>query len=144
MATSEQMHFILEALQTTQPRELFRAMDMQQAGIGAVLRLVYESEDAVTAGKIADYMGVSTARVAVLLKKMAQQGLIFKESDKNDARVTVVRLSEKGRARAEQMRAHLYASLDSVIDKIGMARLEEFIAISQQIRESLEAPEFDL
>ena len=144
MATSEQIKATVEALQSTHPKELFHAVDMQQAGIGAVLRLVYESQDPVTAGNIADFMGVSTARVAVLLKKMVQQELIVKETARHDARVTVVRLTDKGRARVEKMRDHLYANIGRVIDKIGMERMAEFIAISQEICNAMEKPDFSL
>ena len=142
MATSEQISATLEALQSTHPKALFHAMDMQQVGIGAVLRLAYESQETVTAGSIADFMGVSTARVAVLLKKMVQQELIVKESARHDARVTVVHLTDKGRARVEKMQAHLYANIGKVIDKIGMERMEEFIAISLEIRNAMEKPDF--
>ena len=142
MATPEEIRATVETLQTTHPKELFHAMDMQQAGIGAVLRLVYESREPVTAGNIAEFMGVSTARVAVLLKKMVQQELIVKEADEHDARVTVVRLTDKGRARVEKMQAHLYANIGRVIDKIGMERMEEFIAISLEIRNAMEKPDF--
>lgn len=144
MATSEQIRMTVEALQATHPRELFRAVDMQQAGIGAVLHLVYESKDPVTAGNIADFMGVSTARVAVLLKKMAQQELIVKETAEYDGRVTVVRLTDKGHQRVEKMRAHLHASIGSVIDKIGMERLNDFIAISREIRDTLQKTDLPL
>ena len=142
MATSEQIRATLEALQATHPKALFHAMDMRQAGIGAVLRLVYEAREPVTAGNIAEFMGVSTARVAVLLKKMVQQELIVKEAARHDARVTVVRLTDTGRARVEKMQAHLYANLGRVIDKIGMERMEEFIAISREIRDAMEKPDF--
>lgn len=137
MATHEQIAMTLEALQATHPKELFRTMDLNQAGIGAVLRLVYESEETVTAGKIADFMGVSTARVAVLLKKMAAQGLIIKESDAKDGRVTVVRLSEQGTARVEAIRSCLYTHIGAVIDKVGLERMQEFIAISREIRDAV-------
>lgn len=136
MATPEQIKMTLDALQATHPKELFRAMDMNQVGIGAVLRLVYEAEDTVTAGKIADFMCVSTARVAVLLKKMAAQGLIVKETDAKDARITVVRLSEQGTERVEAMRSRLYAHIGAVIDKVGMDRIQEFVSISQEIRDA--------
>lgn len=143
MATHEQIAMTLEALQATHPKELFHTMDLNQAGIGAVLRLVYESKETVTAGKIADFMGVSTARVAVLLKKMAAQGLIIKESDAKDGRVTVVRLSEQGVARVEAIRSRLYTHIGAVIDKVGMERMQEFITISGEIRDAVTKLNFE-
>lgn len=144
MATSEQIELTLKALQAARPKALFCTMDSNQVGIGAVLHLVYESDGTVTAGKIADFMGVSTARVAVLLRKMAAQGLIIKESDAKDARVTVVRLSEQGCERVKAMRANLYAHIGMIIDKVGMSRMQEFITISQEIRDAVTKSDFDM
>ena len=59
--TPEQVDTIVEALQAAHPKALFQTIDETQAGIGAVLRLLYESEETVTAGKIAEYVHVSTA-----------------------------------------------------------------------------------
>lgn len=134
MATQDQIKRTMIALRSTHPKELFHVMDQTQAGIGAVLRMLYESEVPVTAGMIAEFMGVSTARVAVLLKKMTAQKLITKESDPADARVTIVRLSEQGVQQVEQIRAMLVEKLGAVIDQVGMERIEQFIEISREIQ----------
>lgn len=82
-------------------------------------------------------MNVSTARVAVLLKKMVAKDLIVKEVDANDARVTVVQLSEHGRITVETMRNEIHRQFGTVIDKIGMERMMEFVAISREIQNAL-------
>ena len=46
----------------------FAAIDAANAGLGAVLRLLYLADQPVTAGTISEKLHVSTARVAVLLK----------------------------------------------------------------------------
>lgn len=137
MATPEQVEIIVDALQAAHPKELFQTIDETQVGIGAVLRLLYESEETVTAGKIAEYMHVSTARVAVLLKKMVAKDLIVKQADSNDARVTVVRLSEHGREVVESMRGEIHAQFGAVLDKVGMDRMLEFVSISRDIQNAL-------
>lgn len=137
MATAEQIERIVDALQAAHPKDLFQTIDETQVGIGAVLRLLYESTEIVTAGKIAEYMNVSTARVAVLLKKMVAKDLIVKEVDANDARVTVVQLSEHGRITVETMRNEIHRQFGTVIDKIGMERMMEFVAISREIQNAL-------
>lgn len=137
MATPEQIETVLHALEVSYPKILFRTMDEAQAGIGAVLRLLSGTNETVTAGKIADEMNVSTARVAVLLKKMAAKGLIVKESDAEDARVTVVRLSQKGRETAAFIRKNVRAHIGEVIDKVGMDRMLEYAEISRQIQDTM-------
>lgn len=138
MATPEQIETVLHALEDSQPKHLFRTIDISQAGIGAVLRQLTEATDTLTAGKIAEEMNVSTARVAVLLKKMAAKGLILKEADVCDARVTVVRLTPKGRETAASLRSHICSHIGEVIDTVGMDRMLEYVEISRQIQDTIQ------
>ena len=96
MATEAQIETVLKRVEKARPAHFFKCMDEVQVGIGAVLRLLYKSEETVTAGKISDVLEVSTARVAVLIKKMVSKGLITKEQGVKDARVTIVRLTDFG------------------------------------------------
>lgn len=140
MATPEQIEKVMFTLSSSHPKDLFRAMDATQVGIGAVLRLLSESEETVTAGKIADFMNVSTARVAALLKKMEVKELILRESSADDARVTVVRLSSKGEDTAARIRENMLANISAVIDTVGMERILEFAEISKEIHEAMHCP----
>ena len=134
MATQEQIKTLLDELLQADPTDFQKRMDEVSYGIGAVLRFLYFSEGTVvTAGKISEYMGISTARVAVLLKKMTAKGLIEKEHDAADARVTVVTLSDTGRAAVEKMRGNLYAHIGKLIDGIGMDRMMEFVEVIKEI-----------
>lgn len=135
MATQEQIEQIVDALCTAPPKAFFQTMDETQAGIGAVLRFLSGAEGTVTAGRIAELMNVSTARVAVLLKKMVAKGLIIKEADPSDARITVVQLSEKGEKTAATIRANIHRQIGLVIDRIGMERMLEFAEVSQMIHQ---------
>ena len=142
MATAQQIEMIVDALRAAHPKALFQAIDETQVGIGAVLRILCESEGPVTAGKIAEDMEVSTARVAVLLKKMVAKNLIVKQTDPADARVTVVRLSEYGKQTVEAMRREIYAQFGAVIDQVGMDRMMEFVAISGEIQNVIQKNNF--
>ncbi len=137
MASKEQVGLVLERLRESPPSGLFRIIDESCVGVEAVLRYLSESSGDVTAGSISDFMRVSTARVAVLIRKMASQGLITKECAANDARVTIVRLTPLGWERIRQRQAELFADISSVIDKVGMDRLLEFISISKEIQDAL-------
>lgn len=139
MASREEIEVLLEQLQKAPPSEPFRNIDQNTAGIRAILRYLSITNDTVTAGMISEHMAVSTARVAVLLKKMVAKGLIEKEPSPADARVVVVRLSEQGKQTAERIKNGIYAHIGAMIDKVGMDRMLEFAAISNEIR-SLEKP----
>lgn len=135
MATQEQTEHIFQAVRALRPTPFFQKMGQAQVGIGAVLSYLDECEGSVTAGKIAEFVGISTARVAVLLKKMEAKGLILKGRDPCDARITIVRLSEQGMATAQAMRSGIYSKVSEVIDRVGMERMMEFVAIAHEIAE---------
>lgn len=133
MATAEQIKIIQKLLDDSHPTEFFKRMDESSVGIGAVLRLLDEADDAVTAGQISQIIGVSTARVAVLLKKMVTKGYIVKETGLTDARTTVVTLSDLGRETVKKKRNNMYRQIGAAIDKVGMERLIEFTAVLKEI-----------
>lgn len=143
MATQEQIEQITALLQENHPARFFNHMGQSQAGIGAVMRFLSQSRKA-TAGEIAEFMNVSTARVAVLLKKMEAKGLIVKERDPSDARITIVRLSELGMQTDARIQDQMHRKVGEVIDKVGMARMLDFVTIAREIRDTLPDPDAKL
>ena len=141
MATQKQIETLLEALHKAPPSEQFQKIDTSSVGIRAILKYLSESSDHATAGEISKALGVSTARVAVLLKKMVGKGLLEKQSDPSDGRLVVVRLSRLGKDTADRLRHELYAQLGTLIDEIGMERMLEFAAISNEIHAVMKATE---
>lgn len=133
MASQEQIEAVAAAMRKIRPAPLFKLISESQTGIGAVMRYLSDADGEVTAGNIADFMGVSTARVAVLLKKLSAKGLIVKESAASDGRVTIVRLSDTGKQTAEAMRSGVCGKIGEAIDKIGMERMLEFLTIAGEI-----------
>lgn len=133
MATQEQITQIAGIFRRLRPAPFLKEINEANAGIGAVMGLLDEAGDGITAGQIAARAGVSTARVAVLLKKMTAKGLILRERDPSDARVTIVRLSDQGRQVADSMREHMFRKVGEVIDQVGYERVLEFFAIVQEI-----------
>lgn len=142
MATKEQIEMVLEKFQKAHPVNFYKMVNETQVGMGAVLRLLYESNGMVTAGKISDVLNISTARVAVLLKKMVAKGLISKEQSAKDARLTVVKLTALGEETVSKIHDEIYAQMGRIIDAIGEERLLEFIEISNEIRAVAKKPDF--
>ncbi len=140
MATAEQIEALMEQLKKAPPAECFQNFDMSTAGIRAILKILNETDSKVTAGDLSEYMRVSTARIAVLLKKMETKGLIEKEHDSADRRVVVVKLSNRGKELADKFKANLYAHIGEMIDKIGMDRMLEFAAVSNEIQSLVKNP----
>lgn len=144
VATQEEIEELLSMMHEVKPhasyQESMRRMDKSLVGIGGMLRYLAQVNEPVTAGQISKGIHVSTARVAVMLKKMEAKGLIVRERDAKDARITMVRLSEQGSAVAEKMRVETYAQIGQLIDCIGMARMMEFIDVAKEILALLKKP----
>ena len=88
----------------------------------------------MTSGKIAKELHGSTARMAVLLKKLEAKGLIIREPGVKDARTTVVRLSDQGWQKVEAVQHEVYQVLGTLIDEIGMERMLTFAETAKEIR----------
>ena len=142
MATSEQVELVLEHLKDVYPVKFFQALNEENVGAGAVLRYLHESPDNVTAGNISEFMHVSTARVAVLIKKMSAQGLVTKEGDANDARITIVRITPKGEEKIRQIHDDIYSQVSNVIDQVGVDRIMDYISISNKIKMAVSPRKF--
>ena len=76
MATQEDIERLFALFCEAHPQDSLREMDKTSAGQGAVLRYLASVEEPVTSGQIAQALGGSTARMAVLLKKLEAKGLI--------------------------------------------------------------------
>lgn len=140
MATREQVAWLARELSDSHRSAFFKSFDGSAAGIGFALKLLYSAQDNhLSAGALSEAMGVSTARVAVLLKKMESRGLIVKRHDSSDARVTVVYLSEEGKLAAKQTEETVLRCMSNLIDRIGMEKLRQFVALSAEVSAAMEA-----
>ena len=87
MAKIEEIEYVYSLLITKEPTEFLERLNDTNAGIGAVLKIISESDREISAGDLAQKMYVSTARIAVLLRKMETKGLIVKASSADDGKI---------------------------------------------------------
>lgn len=130
MATQEQIKTLLEQLSKASSSELFESI----SGVNAVGRCLYEANGVMTAGQISNKLNISTARVAVLLKKMVCKGLIEKCQDPLDARVVIVKFTDLGIQTAEKSRERICLQAETLIDTLGMKKMTEFASILYEIK----------
>lgn len=140
MATKEQIGQIMDCLEQwlEHPPLAQLVLNESQAGIGAAIKFLHQNQRAVTAGEIANEIHVSTARIAVLLKKMDARGLICREKSEQDRRVTLVRISDYGEQQVQECLSATARQIERMIDAIGMERLMQFIQTAFDIRTMME------
>lgn len=146
MANRDEIRCLILRLRSSMPDELLVPVNQMQFGAGAALQYLYEhQEQAVSAGDLSQFLQVSSARVAALLRRLEARELIVKEKGASDGRVTVVRLSQKGVDYVELRHQQLEEKLSTIVDQIGMEKLEEFMQLGVQIRQCMgNHPNIDL
>ena len=89
-------------------------------------------------------MGMESTSLSRLLKTMDKQGLILKESDPNDKRSVVLKLTKAGIQKRNVARSVVLKFNQNILSEIGEARTKEFIATMNDINKVIDqfrAPE---
>ena len=96
-------HEIIEELCKLKAKQCLEFLDEKFRGTYPLLRILKESNGGVSAGKLAKELNVSTARIAVILCNLELKKLITKQKSNEDARKTIVLISEKGKEIVDQI-----------------------------------------
>ena len=134
MVSEAEVWRILSEFNSIKPVEFLQQIDVNSMGIGKVLGFI----SCANAGEISDFMEVSTARVAVLLKKMSDKGLIVKHSDPKDARRVLVSITDEGRTLLKEKREEILLYAGAIIDRFGKEKIEDFIQACREIKSIVE------
>ena len=141
MITDQEILAILAEFNSIKPLSFLQKIDIQSMGIGNVLGFLLRSEGPVSAGEISEYMNVSTARVAVLIKKMAEKGLITRETDPEDRRRVMCSITPAGRAVLEEKQKEILLYSRAVLEHFGTDRVQDFIESCREIKSVVEEVE---
>lgn len=141
MASDKEVIALLQEFSSIHPLEFLQKIDVQSMGISNVLCFLMCADHEVSAGEISEYMNVSTARVAVLLKKMSDKGLIEKHTDPSDARRVLVAITDSGKALFQEQQREILLYSGAVVDHFGVDKIQEFIGICRQIRDIIDKVE---
>lgn len=138
MLSQEIVISMLQRMADHSPSPFWENLDFYRAGTGCVMRFLSSADHAVSAGEISRHMKVSTARVAVLLRKMEERNLILRQRDEQDARRTLICLSPTGEALYHKLVQEFISWMGSVIEQVGVEKIEQFISISAEITQAME------
>lgn len=136
MATQNQINELMHLFAKAQPRQ---GSSWQQRtstgndGMLGVLIYLYRTNETATAGAISKVMHITTGRVSVLIRKMVEKGLITRETGKEDARITEISITDKGRQIVEELQKQRNDQMGQLIDTIGMERLRAYIETSKEV-----------
>lgn len=138
MATKKEIIALVEKMKVAPPVYALSSLSDNTFGFRAVLQYLLDEEKSVSAKMIAEKMNISCARVAVLLTKMENKGLVEKKTDDSDSRKLSVSLTEKGKESATKNRKLIYERIEMLIDYVGYERMNEFSNILEDIKKANE------
>lgn len=93
---------IIQQFKETYPKDFFKILDKNACGICFVLNYLSSHNEECYSKDICLESGLSSARVAVLLKKMEAKDLIKKSDSVDDGRFTIIRLTSNGRKESKK------------------------------------------
>lgn len=137
MLTKEEAIILMERLKKTKPNDFFNKVDDYEVGMRFVLIYLSENEN-VYANNIANVMGVSRARITVLLNKLENKGYIKKEVSATDKRIEVVSLTDSGFAYINQIKENVISLVIKVVDEIGIDEIHRFLDTAAKIKKLLD------
>lgn len=134
MSTREDAQVFIEKLYSCIPRFFYSEIEAMQRGVGFTLSYLEQASGEVNAGDLAKKLNVSTARIAALLKRMEQNGLIKRRASLEDARRIVVEITPAGIALVDEMREQTLQKIELLLDQVSREDLETYLRISHQIK----------
>ncbi|MGN0383654.1 MAG: MarR family winged helix-turn-helix transcriptional regulator [Eubacterium sp.] len=90
----------------------------------------------ITPGEISTFTGVSSARVAVVLNNLEKKGYIVRESDLNDRRKIIVRVTQYGMEYANAKMQEGIKMLKNIFEAIGEDDAREFVRIVKKMHDN--------
>ena len=127
--------FALSRAHRAYAAELLRRLGLYPGQELLLMQLL--DRDGQTQSELLCAIGLDHSTVSKSLRRMQEAGLLLREPAEHDRRVMRVRLTDKGRAMGEPLRA-----MWSELERTSVARLddrsvEEFIAVSEAIRHGI-------
>ena len=94
--------------------------------------------------EISDYMQVSTARIATILKHLEAEGKITRQTDTKDSRYVIVKLTSQGENDILDKRMRILKGFAKVFEYMGEENVREFLRLNKLVLEAYKNVEIKL
>lgn len=115
-------------------RKVLTTLEDGYKGLFVILKVIRDYQGKIIAGDISSKLGISTARVAVALKTLERKKYIIKHKAKEDARKTIVELTELGKKVLEDRENEILNLMDDLFDKIELEELQQLLNIINKLK----------
>jgi DNA-binding MarR family transcriptional regulator len=90
------------------------------------------------ATKIAPRMGMQATSLSRILKKMEEDGLIYRKNDENDGRSVLIHLTDEGKKKKRVAKKVVKEFNQYIIERLNKNKLDSFFSVMQDIGELTE------
>lgn len=126
---------LLEQIRDSHPMEFFDRFDSYNSGMNVILMYLVTSNEEVYATTFSEKMNISRARVSKILQKLLDKQYITKQLSTEDARKEYISITDQGRMAIEEVKKKIISNGITLIDHLGIEKLQTFISISKEIRD---------
>ena len=99
----------------------------------AVLRLLGQEHQGMSAGAIAETLHMTTSRIAAVLNSLEKKDMITRESDLQDKRRVLVCLTDKGQAYHAERRNEAKSHLGALLSRLSLQEAETYVHLTLQL-----------
>lgn len=138
MNDEEKARHYLEVMYESRPKNFVKEVDAQSRGLQMILHFLSKSTGEVCAGDLSKKFHVSTARIAVALKKLSSKGMVETCAAEEDKRKVIVKITDAGRAEVKKSIDEMVCFMKFLLQGIGEDDLKEFLRIFAKINALLD------
>jgi DNA-binding MarR family transcriptional regulator len=131
----------IEKFYHAQPVMFFDKVRGNNKGLIIILRLLFQSEKEVVAGDISKNLKMTTPRVAAALKTLEKKGYIVRTTSPQDARKTIVAITDEGEKALKKQETEVVENFDYLIENVGEKDMDEFLRILNRFQNAIKEKE---
>lgn len=124
---------LIEPMYLVHREKLVRHINQMSRGEEYVLLLLKDSKDPLFPRDISKIMGITSARVAAILRRLEEKGLVSRKASTTDHRCTKVIITEKGDSVIAAQQDKAVAYLTKVLTQLGQEDAVKYTEIMKKI-----------
>ena len=124
----------LVSAQLIQREKQKKGISLNMQGESFILHIIC-IKGSVVPKEISKAVGVSSARIAVILNDLEKKGLITREIDRDDRRQIIVKLTENGRRQADENERAFMQRIKQLFIMLGEKDAKEYVRIYGRLAE---------
>jgi len=133
MKKEELMSDIINVLSDLSKKNTLNIFQSNLKGENFLLAHLFESGGESTPGRLAEFLNVSAARIAAILRSLETKSLIERFIDGNDKRHVIVKLTEQGKERVNSIRNEMIHHASETLENLGEEDSAELVRILKKI-----------